>query len=156
MSNSFREGLLGYLLARASQAVSRGFSGVLKANGLNVRQWRVLGSLWDVESLTLGDLADAILCEQSSTTRLVDRLSEAGLVGKRADSDDRRKVHVYLTEEGRGKTAELIKQAMEVEQVVAEGYGIENAEALKTELHTLIKLFYSPLANNRDSSSGED
>ena len=135
----FREQLLAYLLLRASNAVSDGFVGTLKERGIPVREWRVLGSLCDVSSLTIGDLADAILCEQSSTTRLVDRLVAAGLVGKRAASGDRRKVHVYLTEKGREEAAHLVAHALDLERDVAETHGLDNTEALKTVLRSLIE-----------------
>ncbi len=139
----FRERLLGYLLLRASYTVSAGFSEALKRHGLSVRQWRVLGSLWDAESLTLGELAEAILCEQSSTTRLVDRLIAAGLVEKRVAAQDRRKVHVRLTEKGRKESTELVDMALAVEREVADTYGHDNTEALRTELQALIERFVS-------------
>lgn len=144
MTKPFRDELLTYLLARASQVVGEGFSGALKRRGLSVRQWRVLGSLWDAESLTLGELAEAILCEQSSTTRLVDRLVVAGLVDKRVPRDDRRKVHVSLTGKGRELGAELVQLALSEQRAVAADHGIERIAALKAELEALIERFAGP------------
>jgi DNA-binding MarR family transcriptional regulator len=144
MTKPFRDELLPYLLARASQALGEGFSGALKRRGLSVRQWRVLGSLWDVESLTLGELAEAILCEQSSTTRLVERLVAAGLVDKRVPRDDRRKVHVSLTAKGREVSAELVQLALSEERAVAADHGIARVAALKAELEALIERFAGP------------
>lgn len=152
MPQPFREQLLSYLLARASQAVSEGFLATLKGRGVSVREWRVLGSLWDVDCLTLGELAGAILCEQSSTTRLVDRLVAAGLVEKRAVSDDRRKVHVRLTEKGRVETAGLVDQALAVEEEVADTYGGDNARALRVELLALIERCSAPARPGRRSA----
>ncbi len=152
MPQPFREQLLSYLLARASQAVSEGLFATLKRRGMSVREWRVLGSLWDADSLTLGELAEAILCEQSSTTRLVDRLVAAGLVEKRVASDDRRKVHVGLTEKGRAETAELVDQALAVEDEVADTYGGDNARALRAELLALIERFSAPARPDRRSA----
>ncbi len=144
MPQPFREQLLSYLLARASQAVSESFFCTLKGRGMSVREWRVLGSLWDADSLILGELAEAILCEQSSTTRLVDRLVAAGLVAKRVASDDRRKVHVFLTEKGRAETAALVEEALAVEREVADAYGSDSAQALRDELLGLIERFSAP------------
>ena len=135
----FRDHLLSYLLLQASQAVSAQFSDTLKARAIPVRQWRVLGSLWDGNSMTLGELAEAILCEQSSTTRLVDRLVDAGLVAKRPDPDDRRKVHLHLTDKGREETERLVDLALDLERRVAAAYGIDGTEALKSSLRILIE-----------------
>lgn len=47
-------------------------------------------------------LAASIDASQASTTGIVDRMEQRGLVRRRRDEDDRRVVRVELTEEGRG------------------------------------------------------
>ncbi|MDP6621539.1 MAG: MarR family transcriptional regulator [Alphaproteobacteria bacterium] len=138
MSETFREGLLSYLLARASYAVSGPFAKALKSHSISMRQWRVVGTLWDGDGMTLGELAAAIMCEQSTTTRLVDRLVADGLVDKRLAADDRRKVQLVLTPKGREETRELVVLADELERDFVAGVGDDNAESLKAELRALI------------------
>ena len=50
---------------------------------------------------SLGQLGAELALAPPSMTRLVDRLEERGLIGRRRDVDDRRKVVAMLTEEGR-------------------------------------------------------
>jgi DNA-binding MarR family transcriptional regulator len=141
MAETFREGLVSYLLARASFAVSGPFATALKAHHITMRQWRILGTLWDSEGLRLGELAAAIMCEQSTTTRLVDRLVADGLVDKGPAADDRRKVQLKLTPKGRAETQQLVALTDELERDFAASYGEGNAEALKAELQALIERY---------------
>ncbi|HJM48399.1 MAG TPA: MarR family transcriptional regulator [Alphaproteobacteria bacterium] len=138
MAETFREGLVSYLLARASFAVSGPFAAALKEHRITQRQWRILGTLWDSEGMRLGELAAAVMCEQSTATRLVDRLVADGLVDKRPASDDRRKVQLVLTPKGRAETRQLVALSDELERDFAASYGEQNTEALKAELRDLI------------------
>src|SRR5512137_319741 len=60
--------------------------------------------------LTMHGLAEAMDVSQASTTGIVDRMEQRGLVERQRDDDDRRVVRVALTDEGRrliaGMTAE--------------------------------------------------
>ena len=49
------------------------------------------------ESLTIGALAEALLLQHHSGVELADRLEAAGLVARRPDPDDRRRVLLTLT-----------------------------------------------------------
>lgn len=51
--------------------------------------------------LRMHELADSVLLSRSATTRLVDNLEAAGLVGRRTCREDRRGTWVVLTDEGR-------------------------------------------------------
>lgn len=53
------------------------------------------------EGLRISDLASAFDVTASSVTQMVTGLEERGLVGRNMDSEDRRAVRVFLTEEGR-------------------------------------------------------
>jgi DNA-binding MarR family transcriptional regulator len=135
------ERLLPYLLARASHIISAEFYDNLRRRGIPVRRWRLLGMLWDRESATIGELSDAILVEQSSTTRLVDRAVAEGLVVKRSDAGDKRKVVVSITDKGRDYIADLIEEAQRVNAALAEAYDPEKTAALMAALRDLIDHF---------------
>jgi DNA-binding MarR family transcriptional regulator len=48
-------------------------------------------------------IADAIVHSTGGTTRLIDRLEEAGLVERQLCPSDRRAIHVAITERGNAK-----------------------------------------------------
>jgi DNA-binding MarR family transcriptional regulator len=141
MTEKFRDRLLAHLLARASHDISRDYLRAVHEQGFTARQWRLLGCLWDEESLTLSELAQVIFCSQSTTTRLVDRLLELGLLKKRMDADDRRKFHVSLSKKGRDSLEPLVALAEAAERRILATLGDERAMGLKAHLEEIIARF---------------
>ena len=139
MSDKFRDRLLSQLLARTSHQLSKEFLLAVARQGFTARQWRLLGTLWDEESLTLTELADAILCSQSTTTKLVERLVELGLIDKQGDLADRRRFHVFITDKGRREIKPLIELALKIEAQTTRLLGLRRVSALKTELRSIIE-----------------
>ncbi len=60
----------------------------------------------DEGHLRMTEVADAIVHSSGGTTRLVDRLEEAGLVERQLCPSDRRAIHVALTDAGRERLAQ--------------------------------------------------
>jgi DNA-binding MarR family transcriptional regulator len=54
----------------------------------------------DDRRLRMSDLADRLLLSRSGATRLVDRLTRSGLVGRASCATDRRGLWAYLTDAG--------------------------------------------------------
>jgi DNA-binding MarR family transcriptional regulator len=57
--------------------------------------------------IPMGALADALHCDASNITGIVDRLEERGLMERVMDPDDRRRRTLVVTDEGRAVTARL-------------------------------------------------
>lgn len=134
----FRDRLLPHLLARASHSLSEKFMEEVRNRGFTARQWRVMGSLWDEKSMTLTELSDIVFCEQSTTTRLVERLVELKLLGKRLEKKDKRKSQIYLTAKGKRQIGELVKLSEQFEKDTAKIFGIDRVEDMKRHLHEMI------------------
>jgi DNA-binding MarR family transcriptional regulator len=133
----FVEGYLLYLLSRASTQASAQFHAVVKARGLSVLEWRVLGQL-SSGAATVSMLAERALSQQPTLTKVLDRMVGAGLVTRLEDARDRRRVSVRLTEKGQRLAAELVPLARAHEARVLAGYSPREAAALKRALKTLI------------------
>lgn len=56
---------------------------------------------------SMGEIAQALACDPSNVTGLVDRLAARGLVTRVADADDQRVKHLVLTDPGRALRAAL-------------------------------------------------
>jgi DNA-binding MarR family transcriptional regulator len=139
------DGLLPYLLARASHLISKRFYAHLRREGVPVREWRVLATLSDGDAIPLGELAEIILVEQSSTTRLVNRMIDRGLVKKAPDPADGRRVLVAITPAGANRVADLMRQAARIDRDIITGFEAAmtpgRGAALKAELSALIALY---------------
>jgi MarR family transcriptional regulator, organic hydroperoxide resistance regulator len=69
--------------------------------GLTAAQADALTVIGQAGSLSLKDLGELVIAEGGHPSRLVDRLVEAALVERRPAADDRRRVELSLTAEGR-------------------------------------------------------
>lgn len=138
MPLKYTERMFVHLLNQAGHAVSADFVRVLRERGFTVRQWRVLGSLWDEQSLTLTDLAEVTYCGHSTVTRLIERLYDQGLVTRRPDEIDRRKAHVSLTPKAREQLDDLVKISEDMERSVIDTIGPKLVEKMKVELRQMI------------------
>ena len=138
MANRSIDTFLPYLLSRASHLVSRRFYALLKRQGMPIREWRVLGTLFDGDGVPLGELAEICLIEQSTATRLIDRMAARGLVEKKVDGDDRRRALVCITPAGRSAASGLMEQAREIDRAIVAGFDPKRRAQLKAELEALI------------------
>lgn len=90
----------------ASIAITRTYKPMLDAMGITYPQYLVLNVLNEQEGTTIGGIADRLGLESSTITPPVQRLEAAGLVERRRDTVDERRVHVLLSDAGRALLAE--------------------------------------------------
>lgn len=138
MADRFVDDYLLYLLARASSEVSAQFHVRLKAHGLQVPEWRVLASLSDGDGMTVGEIAAHALQRQPTMTKIIDRMAESGLVERRPDKADRRKVRIFITREGRRRVDDALADAKAHEHDVLADYSPAEAKRLKSMLKALV------------------
>lgn len=100
---------LGYLLARAADAVSRSWHQALRDSGINPRQFSVLALVADDETLSQGELARRVLITPQSMSELLRSLESAGLI-ERGDAGRGRPSNLVVTSAGH----ELLRQAYPV------------------------------------------
>lgn len=93
---------LGRQLNFAAGAANAVVARLLAPHGLSLAQWAVLQCLWRNGSLKLSDIARLTGNDPPATSRLVDRMVNAGLVERKVDSTDRRAVTVGLAPKGEG------------------------------------------------------
>ena len=99
------------LLLDTNARLTRSFGEVLETScALPVAWFDVLFQLRRAPEgrLKMSQIADAIVHSTGGTTRLIDRLEEAGFVERHLCPEDRRAVHVAITEAGNTKLDEAL------------------------------------------------
>ncbi len=99
------------LLLDTNARLSRDFGAELEAECQMPLAWfDVLLQLSSSDGgrMTMSQMADAIVHSTGGTTRLVDRLQEAGLVRRENCASDRRAIYVAITEAGAAKLDEAL------------------------------------------------
>lgn len=135
----FYQDYLAYLLARASDKVSNGFHAQLKAKGVPVSTWRILAVLSDSDGMTINQLCDLVMYQQPTLSKQLDRLEAEGQIKKQFDQNDRRRVLVHITRQGRTLVESLLADAKTHEDQVLAEYNSEERKRLKALLSTLIE-----------------
>lgn len=95
------------LLSRAERLSVRRLRAVLEKTGCSVDAWQVLSLLADGEGHGMTAIADCVLLPPPTLTRLVDQLVDDGIVHRRVDPVDRRRVLACLTPRGRAYWEQL-------------------------------------------------
>jgi MarR family 2-MHQ and catechol resistance regulon transcriptional repressor len=75
---------------------------------LTYSQFAVLEALYHLGSMTQGEVGSKILKSTSNITTVIDNLERAGLVRRERDTQDRRVIHICLTEAGSGKIESVL------------------------------------------------
>jgi DNA-binding MarR family transcriptional regulator len=86
---------------------------ILSELGISPQQSMAIGTLEPGEPMPMSALADALHCDNSNITGIVDRLEAAGLAERRPDDRDRRVKAVVLTEKGEWMRIEIDRRAGE-------------------------------------------
>lgn len=95
-----------FALYAASRASTSAYRHALASVGLTYPQYLALLALWEEDGLTVRQLGDRLLLDSGTLSPLLARLENAGLVARSRSADDRRSVHVHLTESGARLRAE--------------------------------------------------
>ena len=98
---------LAYLLAQASREINRQLDARLRQEGVPIEQWRILKVLSDGKGHSMGELADAVLLNHPTLTKMIDRMASDALVYRLQDADDRRKVLMYCSDRGKALAQRL-------------------------------------------------
>ncbi len=77
-------------------------------------QLTVLKMLEGVGDLSLSELSERIRAQNSTVTGIIDRMEREGLVVRARSTEDRRVVHIRLTEKGARIAREIAVEPMEV------------------------------------------
>lgn len=129
---------LCFALYDASRAVVRAYGPLLEELGLTYPQYVTMLVLWETdEPLSMGDLGGRLHLESGTLTPLIKRLVQLGLVERRRDPADERRVLVATTEQGR----QLRRRAREVPARIFGEFGldVDSARALRDQLSVLVR-----------------
>jgi DNA-binding MarR family transcriptional regulator len=133
----FVQNYLGYLLGQANHALFKGFENEVRAAGLGSLEWRVLATLSDQPAMSIGQLAQEVLSQQPTVTKLVQRLEARGWVRLMNDPQDQRRTLVHITPAGQTKIGPLIAQSRAHEAIALKGLSKASIDRLKTQLRHL-------------------
>jgi DNA-binding MarR family transcriptional regulator len=126
---------LCFALYSSSLAMTKLYKPLLEPLGLTYPQYLVLLVLWEGDGITVGQLGERLMLDSGTLTPLLKRLESAGLVQRRRDAADERRVVLQLTSAGRALKA----RARGVPEAVAcaSGCSLDELSRLTAQLKAL-------------------
>lgn len=124
---------LSYTLAAAHRKVSTSLNERLKRHGIQIEAWRILETLEAGQRLTMGQLAEIVLMNPPTLTKLVDRMVADGLVHRQVAQKDHRQINVLPTALGK-------KRMMQIRREVEDQDASITAELGPAEVKNLLEL----------------
>jgi homoprotocatechuate degradation regulator HpaR len=125
------------LLAR--EAVMRQFRPLLAEYDLSEQQWRVIRALKEQQVMEAGVLAQSVFLLGPSLTRILQNLESRGLVQRRRQAQDQRKVDVSITPAGRRLFDEIAPRSEARYRQLEDRIGQADLTHLLDELAELVR-----------------
>ncbi|PAD36090.1 hypothetical protein CHI12_02605 [Terribacillus saccharophilus] len=132
---------LGLLLSRTYLSLKRETSRMLQQFELTPEQLSLIAELDKQDNITQKELADLTEREQTTVTKIVDKLVKKGLVTRGHDPHDRRAIRLQITAEGRNLVKDIKPKIEEIENHAYLGFHQKDIELL----HTLIRKLHQNL-----------
>jgi len=115
--------------------------------GLTGPQFYILYQLEQKGRCTVGELAESMCVKPSAITAMIDRLDKHDYVIRDRDEEDRRVVHIRLTDAGK----DILTQAKQKRQeTLQEHFSVLTAEELESFVTTFEKLARTAAASKKE------
>lgn len=131
-------------LMLAREAVMQRFRPHLNEHGLTDQQWRIVRALNEAEAMDIAALGRACCLHTASLSRTLPNLEADGLVSRKADTQDQRRVSVSLTAKGRKLFETVAPQSEAIYAQLAREIGPQRIEQIYGLLDEVIGLLEKP------------
>jgi DNA-binding MarR family transcriptional regulator len=98
---SLFDDFLPHLIARLAYQLNADLIEKLRREGINVTRWRILAVLAMGDGITINEIIDRAMVQQSALSRALMRMEKENYVRRVLRREDARCVEVYLTDKGR-------------------------------------------------------
>jgi len=111
----------GYLLRMTHRSFARAVQAAIAPRGVTIGMWYFLRILWEEDGLTQRELSQRIEMMEPTTATALRNMAERNLVRRVRNATDKRKVNIYLTDEGRALREVLLPFAIQVNETALAG-----------------------------------
>ncbi|MFC6633470.1 MarR family winged helix-turn-helix transcriptional regulator [Microbulbifer taiwanensis] len=138
---------LCFSLYSTSLAISKMYKPLLEKLGLTYPQYLMMLVLWEEDGITATELGRRLGQDKGALSPVIKRLEAQGLIDRRRDPGDERRVHLQLTATGKS----MQRQAHTIPSQVLRATGLDRAavQRLKTQIEAVRRALNS-LTENSD------
>src|SRR6184192_2355285 len=125
---------LAHLTKEAWRGFVRALQRRLAAHGVSFGHWTFLRILWEHDGLTQRELSREAGVMEPTTFAALKAMERLGYIARGSSPGNRRKVPIFLTEEGRALKRALVPLAEEVNRVAVRGVAAGDVAATRRTL----------------------
>ena len=133
------ESFLPYQVARLAWLLNLDLVEKLRHEGINLARWRILAVLAMGDGITISEIIDRAMMEQSALSRVLMTMEEEDYVRRVPRREDARYVEVFLTDKGRTLFNSLDPVVRRRQNRLLQGFSPQETEAAFTLLRRLIQ-----------------
>jgi DNA-binding MarR family transcriptional regulator len=121
---------IGYQVRLTHNLLQRYLQLKIAPYGLTLGMWYFLRALWHQDGLTQRELSVIVGTMEPTTLIAIKAMEKIGLVRRRRNADDKRKINIFLTARGQSLKAEVLPLARHVVDAATEGFSAREVEKL--------------------------
>jgi DNA-binding MarR family transcriptional regulator len=129
---------LAHLVKDATRALVRALQMRLTEHAVSFGHWTFLRILWETDGLTQKELSEEAGVMEPTTFAAVKAMEALNYVERRQLPGNKKKVHVYLTDEGRVLKNKLVPLAEEVNDISVRGVSAQDVATTRKVLLAIL------------------
>jgi len=130
---------LAHLFRDVTRLQMRALQMRLSKHDVSFGHWTFLRILWIREGLTQRELSDLAGVMEPTTFNAVKAMEKMGLIERRQMPENRKNMHVYLTDKGRALERVLVPLAEEVNRISVTGIPDKTVAIIRKSLLTMME-----------------
>jgi len=130
-------------LRKKTRVVTQLYDKLLQPTGLKVTQYSMLANINQQQSVSISQLGDILLLDQTTITRNINVLKQNGYVNITKDPQDARTKVITLTEKGVEKLNEAAPIWEDIQERIINDIGLEKYEHFYETLKSIQKIIQS-------------
>ena len=132
------EDCIVFLLAKAYQKAHSAFKQKISPFGITPVQHLILAVLGEEDFLSPAEISARVAMDGATLSGVLDRMTEAGLIKKEENPQDRRSIRVSLSPKSKRMREELADQRKSINEELTAKFSLEEKLLLKRMLKDLV------------------
>lgn len=118
----------GYQIRKTHREFERMLNALLAPYDLKAGYWYYLRALWRENGISQRELSDSLNVAENTTVSMIAGLEKAGLVRRERDANDKRRINVFLSRDGRDLERKLMPLAIQINEIATAGISPEQVD----------------------------
>lgn len=128
---------IGFLMWDTERRIAREFAARASRHGINSGLVPFLRVLEKKDGLTQQQLADIVTMRSSTTAKALQQLERLALIRRQPSASDKRKVDIFLTDNGRALVKKIAKEAVAMNARLLNGFQKQELDLLRKFLYRM-------------------